>query len=189
MASDALGEGIVYEDTLPLTWEVLEGMPAAEQLIHWSRENERVLHLVAALDEHRPSEFSDEHASSNELARLDAKLNLLLELVSDLVALQTGTPAPRPVKVNSQGLVCEVRDASPLPQTGSSVLVSLYLQHDLARPLRLPGKLEHVETLDDGGARLQLRFYDLGESVVDAFEKLIFRHHRRLIAARRGPRE
>jgi hypothetical protein len=72
----------------------------------------------------------------------------------------------------------------PAPPAGATGLLSLYINPALPQPLRIPCVVVGQCIIDDGRAT-QLRFAGLSEAAVDLLEKLIFRHHRRLVAGAR----
>jgi hypothetical protein len=66
-------------------------------------------------------------------------------------------------------------------QPQATGLLSIYINSALPQPLKIPSVVagEHVA---DGVHATQFRFVGLSDAVVDLLEKLIFRHHRRLVA-------
>jgi hypothetical protein len=67
------------------------------------------------------------------------------------------------------------------PPSGSTGLLSLYINAALPQPLKIPGTIAG-ERRQEGERVAQLRFSGLSDAVVQMLDKLIFRHHRRLIA-------
>ncbi|MEJ2346782.1 MAG: PilZ domain-containing protein [Gammaproteobacteria bacterium] len=184
--SDPLGEGIVYADRHPLTWEQLSAPPAAEELARWNAASEQVLRLVAALEDHWAEPIDEPYGpQGHELARLDFKLNLVLELVSQLVRRQVPMPERREIRLNGNGVQWE--STGDAPPDGSHVRVFLHLHDNLPRALELPGRVVE-RTPTDAGECVTVRFEGLSESVQDLLDKLIFRHHRRSIAHSRPTR-
>jgi hypothetical protein len=60
----------------------------------------------------------------------------------------------------------------------------LYINPALPQPLKI--SCVAASERDDAGVRVvQLRFAGVSEQVIDMLEKLIFRHHRRLVAGAR----
>lgn len=180
--NESLGEAIVYEDDLPLAWDPLPGEPAADQLARWNAANERILRLVSGLEEHHHEMGEDHSAEAQELARLDFKLNLVLELVGELLATQLAFPPPRRVRLNAQGIQWHESGQAPTPN--GLVHMTLYLHRQLPKPLELVGRVQQVDSAPEGGRTVVAAFHGLSEPVHDLLEKLIFRHHRRSIAAR-----
>lgn len=180
----SLGEGIIYEDQLPLSWRELPADPEPARLARWNLANEQVLHLVAALEEHH-HEPADEHSpQAHELARLDFKINLVLELVGELLTRQLSLPAEREVKLSAQAIQWAEPEAGH-PGPGAWVLITLYVHPQLPKPLTLLGEVRAAAP----SGRVVAELRGVSEAVRDLLEKLIFRHHRRSIAHMRPARE
>ncbi len=177
LSPESLGSGLVLEDRLPLHWRVAEtpgGAPQQQQA------NEEILRVILSLDEHHHVEASDENPEyAHEIQRLESKINLILELVSQVLARQLQLPEALAVRLSAHEIEWQTAAA---PAIGSALLIEAYLCPRYPRPLMLPATVK-----ESSGARVRAVFDDLGVPVQDLLEKLIFRHHRRLIAAsRRG---
>jgi len=179
----SLEEGLVLRDVLPLGWEDADAGSRGElQIAQLNEANESVLRVVALLEEHRSEAGEDHHGGvSTELARLDNKMNMLLDLVNRLLRFHISLPDSVPVVLGVTTLEWESKAA---PQTGSSITVQLYLHPSYPIPLGLPATVHAVEG-QKGHQRVQVTFEGLSEPVRDGLEKLIFRHHRRAVAQAR----
>ena len=172
-----LDEALVHEDELRLVWRRVDTLPASSYLAHDNEQNERFLRgLMAAEEHHEASE--DAEAAHPEIQRLDAKLNLLLDLVGNLLVEQAQLPAPVPLRFNGYGIAWKTGE--PLAPD-SLVMLELYLRDSLPRPLCLHGR---VVEFADGQATVA--FEGLDEATRDGIEKYVFRQHRRRIARRRN---
>ena len=67
------------------------------------------------------------------------------------------------------------------PAVGSTGLLAVYINPSLPQSMKIPCVVAG-ERLEDNLRAAQLRFSGLSDAVVELLEKLIFRHHRRLIA-------
>jgi hypothetical protein len=73
------------------------------------------------------------------------------------------------------------------PALGSTGLLSVYINPALPQPVKIPCVVAG-ERMQDEVRIAQLRYSGVSEAVVEQLDKLIFRHHRRLVAgARRSP--
>jgi hypothetical protein len=183
MPESFLGDGLIFEDFLPLAW--VEGpLPQDVILGRLNADNQQLLGAEASLDEVRVHEaLKDESpALLHELQRLEFKLNVLLRLVADLAKRSSALPPARHIKLSAGGMEWIGEGA---PAMGSSGVVDVYINTTLPQPLRLPatviGRRTHAESVVT-----QMQFTGLSDPVVDLMEKLIFRHHRRLIAGSRA---
>jgi hypothetical protein len=181
MPESFLGEGLVYDERLPLRWEL--GVPSGAALARLNADNQQLLAAESTLDEARPSDAHKDESPAlvHELQRLEYKLNILLKLTAELAARETPLPQPQRVRLASSGLEWFGGTA---PAVGSAGLAHLYINPALPQPLRLPCTVAGERT-DEGARVAQLRFCDLSEAVTSMLEKLIFRHHRRQIAGAR----
>lgn len=176
-----LNEGLVHEDDLPLGWAEVEGLPPEQRLAAINVSNEALIRACEGLEEsHRPSEESPELA--HELARVEAKLNLVLELLGDWLRVQGGQPQSHRVRFNALGLEWW---AAQGPAPNALVRVELYVCPAFPRAMTLFGRVVTREQ-DADGVRTVLAFEGLSEAVRDGLERMIFRRHRREVAQRRG---
>ena len=178
-----LGDGLIFEEMLPLAWSpgpLIEG-PALARL---NADNHQLLGAEASLDDVRVHDaLKDESpALVHELQRLEYKLNILLRLTAELAIRNSALPPPQRARVSARGLEW-FGELAPAP--GTTGTVSAYINPALPQPF----KVSCTVTADrrvDGQRVAQLSFHGLSDATVDLLEKLIFRHHRRLIAGSRA---
>jgi hypothetical protein len=171
---------LAYEEVRPVNWAPLSGAMDAAAAAGFSERNVRLLQALAAIEDHGVSDKPDD--SGPDLARLDFKINLLLDLVGQLLVANRPRPLPVAIRFNAQGAVWHA--PAPLPAAGAQGIVEIHLRDFLAEPLRLAGTITAVSTAGE----VKARFAPVGESVADLLERLIFRHHRRQVAGIRQPR-
>ncbi len=138
---------------------------------------------LAALDEVRVHEtLKDESAALvQELQRLEYKVNILLRLTAELTLRNSGMPPPQRVRLTSRALEWFGELA---PALGSTGLLSVYINPALPQPVKFPCVVA-AERIQDDVRVAQLRYSGVSEAVVEQLDKLIFRHHRRLVAGAR----
>jgi hypothetical protein len=178
-----LGDGLIFEELLPLAW--VEGpLPQGLELVRLNADNHQLLGAEATLDEVRISEALSKEESPallHELQRLEYKLNILLRLTADLAARSSPLPPAQPTRLGARGLEWS---GAASPKVGTTGLVHVYINPALPQPLKIPCAVAGERTQNSERVA-QLKFRDLSDAVVDMLEKLIFRHHRRLIAGAR----
>jgi len=182
MPESFLGDGLIFEESLPVGWTpgpLAEGL----QLVHLNTDNHQLLGAESSLDEVRVHEaLKDESpALLHELQRLEYKVNILLRLTAELALRSSGLPPAQRVRMSSRAVEWF---GEPSPPTGATGLLSIYINSALPQPLRIPCVVTGHCIIDETRAT-QLRFMGLSDAVVDMLEKLIFRHHRRLVAGAR----
>jgi hypothetical protein len=180
MPESFLGDGLIFEELLPLEW--FPGpLPEGLELARLNADNHQLLGAESTLEEVRVSEAVSKEESAalvHELQRLEYKLNVLLRLTADLVAQARKLSAPQRVRLSARAL--EWFEA-PLLKRGDVGLLHIYINRTLPQPLKIPCGVAG-ERVQDGTRVAQLAFRDLSDAVVDMLEKLIFRHHRRRVA-------
>jgi hypothetical protein len=174
-----LGDGLIFEESLPLAWSntpLAEGM----DLARLNADNQQLLGAESSLDEVRVHEtLKDESpALVHELQRLEYKLNILLRLTAELALRNTALPVPRLIRLTAQGLEWFGGD---LPELGGTGMAQVFINPALPQPLKFSCVVAGTR-VQDGVRAVQLRFVGVSEPVVTLIDKLIFRHHRRLIA-------
>ena len=182
MVESFLGDGLIFEESLPVAW-VQGALADGLLLARLNADNHQLLGAESSLDEVRVHEaLKDESpALLHELQRLEYKVNILLRLVGELAVRSSGLPAAHRVRMSARALEWF---GGPAPPSGATGLLALYINPALPQPLRIPCVVVGQRIIDDARA-IQLRFAGLSEAVVDLLEKLIFRHHRRLVAGAR----
>lgn len=174
---------LAYEDVLPLSWTVLPAAPDAATLRRLNEAGEAALRMLTALEEQPHELGEDDSAVVHELQRLDAKLNLALEMLAELLARNSAQTDRRWMRLTAAGIEwgCPVS-----PEPHSLVMLRIVLSPRLPRPLELLARVEGVSA-DGDARRVAARFEGLSEPLADGLERLIFIHHRRAVAHTRRP--
>lgn len=166
--------GLIYQDLIALRWKVLESPPGAIESASREHHNTEVLRVIATLDE-----FADQRAGAlPELAHLDFKLNLVLDLVGEIAGYYHDIPAGVPARLGAQAIEWESEQAPP---AASQVAIEIYLHHNYPHPVAVLGKVQAVIPIGQG-FRTLVAFEPLSEQPQEWLEKIIFLHHRRQVA-------
>ncbi len=173
--------GLVYEQNLPLRWWQLPGCPEETELNRLNESALRILHVALAWNESLPAVEGQEEATARAYELVEFKVNLLVELVSELLTRDQPLPIPASVELRSEGLWWKT--ARP-PGFSEILRMELYILPCVPKPLALIAEVTSVERSDDL-YRVHARFLCMTEQVRDALEKMIFRHHRRTVAEAR----
>jgi len=115
--------------------------------------------------------------SAHDLERVEAKLNLLIQLVNQLLQSNQPVPEPQTVHLSAQGM--HWYSATAL-ESGTLLRLHLYLAAEIAQPIRLCARVT-----DFTDKHVRVVFLDLDEKEEDMLAKWIFRIHRRGIALAR----
>jgi hypothetical protein len=179
MPESFLGDGLIFEEMLPVAWTP-GGLADGVQLARLNADNHQLLGAESSLDEVRVHEaLKDESpALLHELQRLEYKVNILLRLTAELAMRSSGLPPAARVRMSPRALEWFGEHPQQPQATG---LLSIYINSALPQPLKIPSVVAGEHAVD-GVHAMQFRFVGLSDAVVDLMEKLIFRHHRRLVA-------
>lgn len=141
---------------------------------------ERLLRDLAMVEERRGEPEDPTHPPDPALRRLEAKLDLTLQLLAQALPALAG-PAPRAVRLSARGLRF---DAAPGVAAAEGAIAVLAWQPGEGLPLALHLP---VRCLAQAAGRSWWRFEALEPGLADLLERHIFRLHRRALAAlRRG---
>ena len=175
---------IDYEDRLVVVWEANEG--ASEQdMAQLEASNLAVLQGVSAIEEGGSYRLREEQPELyQEIERLNARLDLLIDMVGRLNAEQREDGATRRVRlaVDHVEFVASRQDAEP----GQGGCLTLQLHMSVPEPLRLSGKVVSERTDQAGRRWVRFEPFTMSNRLHDALNQLIFRHHRRTIAEQRS---
>ena len=178
MPDSVLGDGLIFEELLPVAWSP-GALADGVQLARFNADNHQLLGAESSLDDVRVHEaLKDESpALLHELQRLEYKVNILLRLTAELAVRSSGLPAAERIRMSPRALLWFGEHPLQAEATG---LLNVYINSALPQPLKIPSVVVG-ERLVDGARATQFRFVGLSDPVVDLLEKLIFRHHRRLV--------
>lgn len=173
---------LAYQDVLPVAWRRLAQPLDDVAVTVVTDRNVKTLQVALAIEEQGMVDKTDEkspHAA--DLARLEAKVNLMVDLLGQLLAASQRRPTPAEIRFNALG--AEWRTSAP-PQVGEQGLLDIYLRECLAQPVTLTGRVMRVTP----EGQVRVNFTPPGEATADLLEKLAFRRHRRQVAGARQPR-
>lgn len=165
-------DGVTLELTLPLVWTPQAAF-SPHELADWMRGNVALLKALASLETTVRAPEGDGPGDPT-LARLEAKIDLALTLVAELLRREAQLPVPTPVTLGSTALIWH--GSAPLHATG---VIALYLSPHLPWPLMLPAQVTATE-----GERVHARLLHLDEDTQTWLDRTLFRHHRRSVKAR-----
>lgn len=141
--------------------------------------------LLNAGDTSHKEPGEDNAEVMKEITRLDAKLNLLLELVGDLLVSIQPLPAPVSLRLTSREVSWVSQHASTPGTLGE---IHVYLNPDLPRPVCLPGTVREAVPVPEG-TRMVVEFAPMSPGLDALLEKFVFQWHRRQVAGRRRGRD
>lgn len=169
-----------YTDRLPLDWS--PGAAASSGETQRAATNLYVLEAVAAIEEQSRDRLADDQAELHqELHRLDAKIQLLLDMVARLLRSHDRLPREHLLHIAVDAIdVCTEADIA----VGDEGTLHLHLHPAIPAALMLRGRIT-AESEDSDGRWLRFELTPLAGLEAEAMSRHVFRHHRRSIAAAR----
>lgn len=168
---------MVYEGSLHVGFHAAAAAPDVGELQALAERNAHVLVAIALLEERPRTERDDAGPLAPEFARLDGKLNLLIEIVNHLLLPAAALPPRQRLRFN--GLGAEVPQAL-LPPGAMQGRLRVHLDACLALPLELACRVESMR-----GDTAFLAFHAFGDAVEEGLDRYVFRQHRRKLADER----
>ncbi len=166
------------ETPLVLKWSALPQAMSPSSL----RQNNLLTFSLLETFTEQQSAAHEGHSSSPELQRIESKLNLLIDMVSQLSGQSQQHFAPIPVRLSCKTIEW-LSDSAPAET--ASLLLELYLDGEMQHALKIIARVVSV-TERDGRYLVQVQFTSLDETEKNHLEKWIFAHHRRMVAQTRG---
>jgi len=174
---------IAWDTQVPLYWSADAQLVSSARLAALGHQIEETLQAVTGLEDLRAPVVDDTSQAGQGMARLEFKLNLVLELLSELISQSQERPPPHQVKIGARQ-VYWTAGADNTPAVGDTGILDLYVHPLYVRPLRLPGQVSTIDATGDH-ARVTLELAELEPMAQDALERWIFVHHRRSVAQAR----
>jgi hypothetical protein len=169
------GDTLVATESLPVRLVVGSELDSA----HLQARAEWLLRTLGQI-ESGAIDHDEEHPDP-ALRRVEAKLDLTLDLLSSV--LQTSRPLPEETRLRWSHLGVSFVSSVDM-STHAQAVLHLYLRPWLPTPLALPVRLL-AQQAESTGARLWLAFELEHPGLQRALDKLLFRQHRRHVAQTR----
>jgi hypothetical protein len=166
--------GVHLSTNLPLKWQAKESF-TAEELADWMHSNTVVLQALANL-ETVGKDSDTEHRIDHNVARLEAKLDLTLTLVGELLRRQTPLPLATAMVLTGQSIAWQNQQAIAPHAKG---VIALYPSPRLPWPLMLP-----VEIIGTQDGKTRAKLIHMSDEAQEWLDRTLFRHHRRAVHAR-----
>ena len=166
---------LAYHDVLPVGFEPINGPPEPFRMAGIEEANLLLLQACVAVEEHPARDKNEDLGPlAGEIARLDFKLNLVMQLLAKLVSKDRMPPATT-ILFNSLGASWTC--VGQTPPVGGHGLLRVQLRSSLPQPLELPAQCIAVE-----GSMAKVKFHGLSQGVAELIQRLAFVRHRRHIA-------
>lgn len=178
---DPLKESLVCYQQIPLRWHKLETPLSDAQWSAIRNDNMKLMEVLVGAEDTGDAEQKLDKDTHKEIRRLDAKLNLMMAWLGQLIRQQQNLPQPQAVALSAQGLQFE--SDAPLMKN-DDLLVELYLEAHYPQAFIAMAKVLDLKPLEKG-YELTASFIHLSEQDQQWLHKFVFRIHRRQIALAR----
>jgi hypothetical protein len=176
-----LHDELAFHDQLPLEWQARADGFDNFTLSGFDDTNIALLHACVLADEQPVRDKNEELVPlANELARLDHKLNLVLQLLGTLMPKSPPT-ARSEVRFNTLG--ASFHASASTPAIGASGLLRIHLRSALPEALNFACEVTAVS-----GNEVSVRYLRMSERCAELIQRLSFLKHRRDVADARKSR-
>lgn len=174
----ALDEAISLSGQLPMRYARSEQALTEAELLNINERNLMLFNAIEVVEVQRFVADSDsDDGVQVELLRLEAKVDLLLGLMNQLLSQQLDIPHACTVSLNAAALNWQAGAIEA--SVGDYIVVELHVHNAVAMPLKLPLRLTSA---------LRGELYGLSPLTQNGLDKFLFRQHRRAIAVSRQAR-
>jgi hypothetical protein len=151
----------------------------AAETNHSASNAETVLRLISLAQ--ASSDHEENPRVGQELARLDAKLDVVIALLSTLLAQSAALPPAVSCRLYADGLLWNSTDTIDL-KVGEKIQLTIYLNPTIPIPLKIPSITRAILRL--AGQTWTLAEFDgLDREIAELLERFIFLRHRIWIAS------
>jgi hypothetical protein len=163
---------ILLERALPLSWTLLPEAPPALD----TEQNHLVFNLLDNLED--PVSRKTEGDNANEWQRIEAKLNVIMQLLSQLLQSRQSAQPAVVVRCSSDSLAWQVEQLAPV---GSLLQVTLSPENSIPMAITFTARVFEVK---DGW--MEVDMHGLSEEEQMIWSRWVFRQHRRQVAQARS---
>lgn len=178
LPEEALDEAISLNGQLPMRYTLLTQMLSDAELLNINERNLMLFNAIEVAEVQRYVADPDtDDGVQVDILRLEAKVDLLLSLMSQLLSHHQDMPQANSISLNASALSWQA--GAIKSSVGDVVLVELHVHNAVVMPLKLPLRISSA-------TRGEL--FGLTALTQNALDKFLFRQHRRAIAISRQAR-
>jgi hypothetical protein len=173
---------LAFHDQLPLEWEPLAVAPGPGVLASLDEANITLLKACVAVEEEPAGDKQEDLIPlANELARLDHKLNLILQLLGRLLPPGSAAPAVH-LRFNAVGVSWQA--AGTPPRVGARGVVRIRMRSALPEQLQFAVSISAV-----AGTEVEAQHLAMSERCAELVHRFCFLKHRKEVAGARKSRQ
>ena len=170
--------GLSCSLNLPLEWSSLKDSSNSlpPSVVH---ANQNCLKIVLGLDDGLHDSFDENAELSQDLQRMDFKINIILEMLGQLVSQNIKMPINTDIKLGPKAI--QWLELSSPPESGQSIQTKIFLDARFPFPFVIYGSVTSVIPVETGYS-VVMKTAQENACSLELLEKYIFRCHRRQIA-------
>jgi hypothetical protein len=180
---DPFKDHLVCYQQISLRWRKLNEPLSDGQYFRIQNDNIKLLEVLVSGEDVGDAEQSMDKDSMKEVKKLDAKLNLLMGWIGQMLLQQQAVPPPQTICLSSIGLQFSCDDVKELAEN-DNLYLEMFLESRYPQAFVTVAKVIQVKSRD-GGDEVLVRFEDLSEQNQQWLDKYVFQLHRRQVALSR----
>lgn len=173
---------LVCYQQMSVRWRKREQPISDAQRFRIQSDNVKLMEVLVSSEENMEVEQSLDKDASKELKRLDAKLNLMMSWIGQLLLQQQNLPPLQAVSLSPKGMqfTCDTQALAE----NDNLYMEMFLEPRYPQAFVTFAKVVQVVP-NDKGDEVIARFQDLNEYNQLWLDKYVFQLHRRQVAARK----
>ena len=188
LPEDPIKHQLVCCQCIPMRLRKLERPLSDAQLLYMHSDNAKLMEvLVGSEDAAWDSEQAMDKDTMKEIRKLDAKLNLLMGWMGNLLLQQMNLPQAQNVSLSTQGLqflMTKNSGSDDLLRENDNLYMELFLEPRYPQAFTALAKVFRIDNTSLG-ADVTVKFKELSEQNQQWLDRYVFQLHRRQVALSR----
>ena len=181
---DPIKDNLVCHQEISLRWHKVERVLSDSQLMALQNENLKLMEVLVSGEDAIDIEQQRDREVFKEIRKLDAKLNLMMSWLGQILRHQQDVPQPQSVYITTKGL--QFFDNEVIAEN-DELFMELFLDPRYPQAFTTLAQVVHCNPQQQG-QEVSVRFIHLDEQNQQWLDKYVFRLHRRQVAmARKNP--
>ena len=184
---DPIKDHLVCYQEIPVRWRRLDQPLSNGEKFILQNNNAKLMEVLVGSDDLRDSEVMADKDAFKEIRKLDAKLNLLMGWIGQLLQQQQHLPPAQTVCLSSRGLQFQQDDSNAGALRENDYLcLEMFLEPSYPQAFSVVSEVTKVSTQPASpGVEIMVRFTELSEQNQLWLDKYVFQLHRRQVALSR----
>jgi hypothetical protein len=184
---DPIKDHLVCYQQIPLCWRRLDQALSDSEHFNIHNDNARLMEVLVGSEDVRDIEATMDKDSMKEIKKLDAKLNLLMGWIGQLLQQQQHLPPAQMVCLSSRGLQFQSDDSNAgALREEDKLYIEMFLEPSYPQAFTAVSEVVKVNPqVPSPGVEIVARFTELSEQNQLWLDKYVFQLHRRQVALSR----